>query len=108
MEVMMKFLLQIIITVLFAPLLTGVIRKIKAWSQHRKGAPILQLYFDLFKLMHKETLRAACSSWIFSVTPYIMLNTALFAAVFIPAVPQLFSYCFVGDALLAVYVLALG
>jgi formate hydrogenlyase subunit 4 len=37
---------QIAVILLAAPLVGGVIKKIKALSQKRKGAPLLQMYFD--------------------------------------------------------------
>jgi hypothetical protein len=35
------------------PLLLGVINKTKAWFAGRNGPPVLQLYYDLIKLMRK-------------------------------------------------------
>lgn len=100
--------LQIIIMMGLAPLVNGIVKKIKAKSQHRKGAPILQLYFDLFKLLKKDVVISRSSSWIFRAAPYICFVSAMTAAVFIPVVPQLFSFNFAGDAIFAVYLLAAG
>ena len=36
-----------------APLLPGVINRIKAWFAGRRGPPLLQAYYDLWKLLHK-------------------------------------------------------
>jgi len=47
-------IVQIIVIIMVAPLVNGIIKKIKALSQKRKGAPILQLYFDIFKLLQKK------------------------------------------------------
>ena len=99
---------QILLTLLLAPLTFGIIRKLKAWSQHRIGAPILQTYFDVSKLMKKDVIWPDAASWIFRATPYVYLGSALTAALLIPAVTQLFSFGFAGDAILAVYILALG
>ena len=38
---------------LLAPLLPGVINKVKAWFAGRRGPPVLQLYFDLAQLWRK-------------------------------------------------------
>ena len=49
-------LIQIIVIILAAPLVNGIIRKVKALTQKRKGAPLLQMYFDLFKLLKKSVV----------------------------------------------------
>ncbi|PJA89606.1 MAG: formate hydrogenlyase, partial [Candidatus Magasanikbacteria bacterium CG_4_9_14_3_um_filter_32_9] len=46
--------IQIILTPLASPLCVGVINKIKARLQNRKGASIFQPYRDLWKLLHKD------------------------------------------------------
>lgn len=104
----LSLLLQLIIIVLLAPLVNGIIKKIKAATQHRKGAPVLQLYYDLIKLFKKDEVVSETSSWIFRVTPYIYFISVIAAALFVPVIPQLFSFSFLGDAILAVYLLALG
>lgn len=101
-------LLQIVVILLAAPLLSGIIRKMKAAIQHRKGAPVLQLYFDLFKLFRKDVVISETASWIFTVAPYIYFVSVLAAFVFVPVIPRLFSYGFFGDAILVIYLLALG
>jgi formate hydrogenlyase subunit 4 len=99
---------QVLLTLLLAPLTFGIIRKLKAWSQHRIGAPIFQTYFDIVKLMRKDMVLPETASWIFRATPYVYLGSALAAAVLIPAVSGLFSFEFAGDALWVIYILALG
>lgn len=103
-----NILLQIIIIIMLSPLVNGIIRKIKALSQHRKGAPILQLYFDLIKLFKKDMVISQTASWIFRAAPYVYFVTAIVAALFVPVIPKLFSFGFLGDAILAIYLLALG
>ncbi|NJD03023.1 MAG: formate hydrogenlyase subunit 4 [Ruminiclostridium sp.] len=100
--------LQIVLVLLVAPLVNGIIRKIKSTIQHRKGAPVLQLYFDLIKLFKKNMVISQHSSWIFIAAPYIYFITVITAFIFVPVVPQLFSFGFIGDAILVVYLLALG
>jgi formate hydrogenlyase subunit 4 len=106
--IIMRALGQLLLTLLLAPLTFGIIKKIKAWSQHRIGAPVLQTYFDIAKLMKKDVIVSETASWIFRATPYVYFVSALTAAVLIPSVTQLFSFGFAGDAIFAVYILALG
>jgi formate hydrogenlyase subunit 4 len=104
----LKILIQILIVIILAPLLNGIIRQIKAKAQHRKGAPVLQVYYDIYKLFKKDVIIPENSSWIFKVTPYIYIVSILAAALFVPVVPQLFSFGFIGDIVLFVYLLAIG
>lgn len=93
---------------MLAPLLCGIIKKIKAFSQKRKGPPVLQLYIDLYKLAGKDTVISDTSSWIFRAAPYIVLSTALAGMSMMPVTTAFHSAGFTGDAILLVYLLALG
>lgn len=103
-----NIIVQMILVLFISPLLNGIIKQIKAKVQHRKGAPVLQLYYDLFKLFKKDMVISGQSSWIFRAAPYVYITSALAAAAFVPVVPQLFSLNFAGDAILVVYILAMG
>ena len=47
--------LQLLLVPAIAPLVSGIMKKTKARLQQRKGAGVLQPYFDLAKLFRKET-----------------------------------------------------
>ena len=49
-------LVQMLLVLVIAPLVLGITRKVKARALRRIGAPVLQPYRDLWKLMHKEPL----------------------------------------------------
>lgn len=102
------YLFQSVVLVMLAPLVNGIIRKIKAFSQKRQGPPLLQMYFDIYKLFKKETVVSDVSSWIFKVTPYIMLATALCAGLMVPVLTASTPGALQGDIIFVVYVLALG
>jgi formate hydrogenlyase subunit 4 len=63
-----------------APLLTGLVRLVKARLVARRGASPLQPYRDLLRLLRKEAVLAHNASWLFRATPYMMF-TALWLAV---------------------------
>ncbi|KJR48983.1 Formate hydrogenlyase subunit 4 [Desulfosporosinus sp. I2] len=67
-----------------APLLQGFIKKSKAFWQMRQGPPILQPYRDLRKLMNKEEMISEHASWIFLLTPCVVLASTLMAGLVIP------------------------
>jgi formate hydrogenlyase subunit 4 len=106
MNSVLYFLLQIVVILLLAPLVGGITKKVKALSQKRKGPPVFQGYFDILKLLKKEPVVSATSSWIFRAAPYITFGTALCAALFIPVTAGISGFS--GDALMAVYLLAGG
>src|SRR4029077_20016745 len=63
--------IQVLILVLAAPLLRGVIAKLKAIIQRRQGASIWRPYADLWKLFHKEDLVPKTATMVFRGTPAI-------------------------------------
>lgn len=74
------------IILIAAPLLQGFIKKSKAFWQMRQGPSILQPYRDLKKLMNKEELVSEHASWIFLLTPRVVLASTLMAGLVIPSV----------------------
>lgn len=101
-------LFQVLLALLLAPLLSGVIRKIKALTQKRKGAPLLQMYRDLFKLLKKQSVVSVTASWLFRAAPWIVLATSLAAALLIPFTARILPDQLPGDLIMLFYLLALG
>jgi formate hydrogenlyase subunit 4 len=87
-------LLQMLLVVGLAPLLTGLVRKAKARLLRRKGPPLLQPYLDLVRLARKEAVVAEGASWLFRVAPYVVFAATWVAAALIPtfATGLLFSW----------------
>jgi formate hydrogenlyase subunit 4 len=69
---------------LFSPLLTGFVRKVKARLLRRQGPPLLQPYRDLIRLMRKDVVLAESASWLFRVNPYIIFAATWVAASLVP------------------------
>lgn len=102
------FLLHIILVPLLSPLGVGIIRKIKAKLQNRRGASIVQPYKDLWKLLHKDETISSDASWIFKFAPYIVFTVTLAAAAGIPLFLSVPLIPGVNDMLLVVYTLGIG
>lgn len=100
--------IQLFIIILLAPLVGGVIKKVKALSQKRKGAPVLQMYYDLSKLIKKESVVSETSSWVYKATPYVVFSTAAAGALLVPVSTLFPTAAFSGDIILLFYLLALG
>ena len=87
-------LVEMLVVLLFAPLLVGYVRKVKALLVRRRGPPLLQPYRDLLRLLRKEVVLAHSASWVFRVTPYLVFAATWVAAALVPtfATGLLFSY----------------
>ena len=76
--------IQMAVVLLLAPLLTGVVRKVKARLLRRQGAPVLQPYRDLIRLLRKEVVLAENASWLFRASPYLIFAATWVAAALVP------------------------
>lgn len=111
--ILTKFVNLLVLTLL-APLLPGVINKTKAFFAGRKGPPLLQVYYDLFKLFRKGAVYSTTTTWVFRAGPVIGLSCVLLAVLFLPLVQWPGSeesgalLSFMGDPILVVYLLGLS
>ena len=60
--------------VLVAPLLPGIVNKVKAWVAGRRGPPVLQLYYDLAKLWRKGVVVSDLASPAFVALPAVSVG----------------------------------
>ena len=70
-------LLQVLTVAVGAPGVTGVIAKVEARLQGRRGPRVLQPYYDLAKLVRKEALAPEGASWFFLAAPVIAVAAYL-------------------------------
>jgi formate hydrogenlyase subunit 4 len=75
---------QMLLVLLVAPLLTGLVRKLKARLLRRQGPPLIQPYLDLLRLMRKDVVLAPNASWLFRVIPYLTFAATWVAASLVP------------------------
>jgi formate hydrogenlyase subunit 4 len=101
-------LAQTAVLLAVSPALVGLIRKVKARLQCRRGAGILQPYADLAKLFRKEPVVSTTTSWIFTATPYILFASTLAAGLLVPTFASDNPLNFAGNIIALVYLLALG
>lgn len=100
-------IISLLLGMLLAPLLPGIINRTKAFFGGRKGQPILQLYFDLYKLLGKGAVYSHTTSWIFRAGPVVGLAAILAALALVPCGGQSSFLKFQGDLLLFAYLLGL-
>ena len=91
-----------------APLLKAVIKKMKARLQNRQGPPMLQVYYDLAKLLRKETVRSETATWIYVAGPRVYFAAAIAATTLVPVLIAAAPLEAAGGILLLVGTLALG
>jgi formate hydrogenlyase subunit 4 len=101
-------LLQALLYTALAPLLVGWIRKLKARLQNRRGAPVLQPYRDLRKLLLKEARVAHTASPLFRAAPYIVFVAIWLAAATVPLVAVSLPTAAIADIIVLVGLLALA
>lgn len=99
-------LLQAFVLLLVAPLIAGIIKKLKALLQNRIGSSILQEYFDLYKWWRKPTFITPYTSTIFLAAPCVYFASTIAATCMLPNFfGKAVSF---GDVFVFVYVMALG
>lgn len=100
--------LHLLLALLLAPLLPGIINRVKAKVAGRRGKPLLQLYYDLAKLMNKGEVISTSTCGVFSAGPSVALATILCALAFIPFANHDAGLSFQGDFILVAYLLGMG
>lgn len=101
-------LFQLLIVALGAPLLVGVVRKLKARLQGRRGASVIQPYRDLRKLLAKDAVVSENTSWVFCFTPYLLAATMLLSALIVPMLTTRTPLGFIGNIIVLMYLFLLG
>ena len=100
--------LQAALLLAVAPLLRGGIKKMKARMQTRQGPPLLQGYYDLAKLLRKETVRSETASWVYGLGPRLYFGAAVAATTLAPVLMASAPLEGAGGILGLVGILALG
>src|SRR3990172_12561051 len=104
----MLAIFQILIILALAPLLSGIIKKVKAFFQIRKGSSIFQPYYDIAKLLRKDSVVSQNVSWIFHIAPVISFVAVLTAGLLIPIYITELPFGFAGDLIAVIYLFALA
>ena len=97
-----------VLALLLAPLLPGVINRVKALFAGRRGPPLLQLYFDLWKLFRKGAVYSRTTTWVFRAGPLVNFACLAAALALLPLGRVAAPVSFAGDLILLAYLLGLG
>jgi len=93
-------IVQLLLVAVAAPLLTGVVRLVKARLNGRRGPSPLQPYRDLARLLRKDTLVTDTASWLFTAAPYAIFVLTWLAASLVPTFSTAFALAPAADLIL--------
>ncbi len=91
---------------ILAPLLQGIIKRVKAILQGRQGPGILQPFRDVTKLLGKRRVISRETSWVFGMAPIAAFAAVATASLMIPWISST-PWGYMADLLLFVYLLAI-
>jgi len=96
------------LVVLFSPLVVGLVTRTKAWWAGRRGPPLLQLAFDLWRLLRKQSVFSETTTIVFRAAPYLVLAAAVTAVAVVPVFGVRAPASFPLDFVWFAYIAALG
>ncbi len=96
---------QMALVVALAPLLVGLVRKVKARLTRRRGASLVQPYRDIARLMRKDVVLAENASWLFRVVPYMVFAATWVAAALVPTFATGLQFSWTADLIAIVALL---
>ncbi len=101
-------LLQLGIVLVLAPVLTGLMRQVRARMEGRAGPGIGQPWRDLRKLLRKESIRPKGTTEVFRLAPLVLVATCIVVAAAAPFVSTASALDPIADLFAVVAVLTLG
>ncbi len=104
----MNTLVHIALALVLAPLVPGVINRVKARVGGRAGKPLLQTYYDLAKLARKGAVVSTTASWAFGAGPAVSLAAVACALLLLPGPDGPAPVRFAGDFMFMAYLLGLS
>jgi hydrogenase-4 component C len=99
---------QALLLLALAPLMTGVSRTIRARMHSRRGPGVLQDYRDIMKLWRRQDVAPAASGFVFRVAPGVNLACMLLLAMALPVFTHLSPIGALADLITFAYVFALA
>ncbi|MCM2266569.1 MAG: NADH-quinone oxidoreductase subunit H [Elusimicrobiales bacterium] len=107
MEIVKPFC-QYLAAMTLAPLLPGIVNRVKAFFAGRRGQPVLQLYFDLYKLLNKTPVYSRTATWVFRAGPVAGVSALVMALLLLPFAGRPSFLSFEGDFIFLIYLLGLA
>jgi formate hydrogenlyase subunit 4 len=105
---LLRTLVHLAVLLAVPPLLLGILNRTKAIFAGRRGAPLLQPYFDLAKLLRKGAVYSRTTTWVFRAGPVIGLAAVASAGLLLAMGGAPAAISFAGDFILFAYLLGLA
>ena len=100
--------LEIVVALALAPLLTGWVNQWRAWLQNKSAPSLWQPYRLLHKLFNKDSVVAGHASPLFRAVPYIVFGCMALASSIVPTLSTDLPLAPVADAIALVGLFALA
>jgi formate hydrogenlyase subunit 4 len=91
-----------------APLMLGIINRVKSFFAGRRGPSVWQLYYDLFKLLQKGSVYSRSTSAVIRLGPSVVLACMVLGTTMLPWGELRAPVTFLGDIILLAYLLGLA
>ena len=101
-------LLTLFLLLAVAPALPGLATRTRALLTGRRGAPVLQLYRDLARLIRKNVVYSRTTTLVFRIGPIVVLASVVVAATLLPLDGHSALFSFGGDLVAFTGLLGLG
>lgn len=97
--------IQLLGVIILSPLIVGIYASLKSKIELKRGPSLFQPYYDIIKLLRKETVVSKNSGFVFVIVPYVVFGIYCLISLVIPviiAAPIYFTATvdFLGGALL--------
>lgn len=100
-----SWVISALLSLLLAPLMPGIINRVKAFFAGRRGPSPFQLYYDIFKLLKKGSVYSSTSTMVLRLAPMAGLAALLGCCLLMPFGMNSSPLAFTGDILLFIYLL---
>jgi formate hydrogenlyase subunit 4 len=101
-------LVQILMALALAPLLTGWVMQCRAWLQNRTAPPLLLPYRQLAKLFDKQAVLVHDASTLFRAVPYLLFASMTLACAIVPTLSTDLPFELAADSIALVGIFALA
>jgi len=104
----LRAVIQLLAALLLAPVLLGIVNRVKAVFAGRRGSPLLQAWYDVAKLLGKSAVYSRTTGWVFKAGPVVGLSAMILCVALLPWTGAPTLLAFDGDLVLLVGLLALA
>lgn len=105
---MIPILLQYLCALIVPLFFLGLTNRVKAVWAGRKGAPLVQPYYDIFRLLRKGEVVSTHTSFIFQIAPAISVAAGVTSFLFLPFASGESIFSFDGDIFFLLYVFGIA